>query len=396
VYLTAAEACRELGVAPQTLYAYVSRGLIRSEPGSGGRRGHRYQAEDVQRLTERKRARRDPDTVAADALHWGAPLLESALTWITDGRLYYRGEDAVQLASGSTVEEVAALLWTGSRTVPEGWFTEPMADVHPHAGLGPLAAMQIELALAEAEDPSAWDLRPERAARTGARLLRRLARVAGGGARGDESVSVLLQRAWAPDRPEAEPLIRSALILLADHELNVASFTARVVASAGSTPYAAVSAGIGAMHGVRHARHVERVEALFSEVGTPERARQALEARLQRGERIPGFGHRLHPSGDPRATELLRALRETDPRSPGLALADAIAGAAEPLLDDPPTFEIGLVAIARAMELPPGAPLLLFVLGRAMGLVAHAVEQYGSGEVLRPRARYTGVMPDAG
>lgn len=391
-YLTAEEACAELGVAAQTLYAYVSRGLVRSEPGPDGTRGHRYRAEDVLRLKERKRARRDPDTAARDALRWGAPLLESAVTWITDGRIYYRGEDAVQLARACTVEEVAALLWTGSRRVPEGWFDEAPAEVRVRENVGPLAALQIELALAEADDPSAHDLRPERVARTGARLLRRLVRVAGGGS-ADGNLSQQLQRAWAPHRPDAEPLLRSALILLADHELNVASFTARCVASAGSTPYAAVSAGIGAMHGVRHARHVERVEALFAEVENPERARQVLEDRQRRGERIPGFGHRLHPSGDPRATELLRHLRDIDPDSPGLALADAVVAAAEPLLDDPPTFEVGLVAIARSMSLPAGAPLMLFVLGRSLGLVAHAVEQYGSREVLRPRARYTGVMP---
>ncbi len=394
-YLTAEEACEELGVAPQTLYAYVSRGLIRSEPGPGRKRSRRYHAHDVQRLKERKRARRDPDTAARDALRWGAPLLDSALTWITDGLICYRGHDSVELARACTVEEVAVLLWTGKREVPDGWFEEAPAEPRAREDIGPLAAMQVELAWAEADDPSASDLRPERAARTGARVLRRLARVASGGTGDDETVSLMLQRAWAPARPEAEPLLRSALILLADHELNVASFTSRCVASAGSTLYAAVSAGIGAMHGVRHGRHVERVEALFAEVGAPERAGPALEARLRRGEGIPGFGHRLHPSGDPRATELLRHLREIEPRSRALSLTDAIVAAAEPLLNDAPTFEIGLVAISRAMDLPPGAPLMLFVLGRSLGLIAHALEQYGSREVLRPRARYIGVMPEA-
>jgi citrate synthase len=150
------------------------------------------------------------------------------------------------------------------------------------------------------------------------------------------------------------------------------------------------------MHGVHHARHVERVEALFAEVGDPSRACDVLQARLQRGERVPGFGHRLHPSGDPRAAELLRRLRALDARSPALALADAIAAAGEALLGDRPTVEVGLVALSRSLGLPAGAPLLLFVLGRSVGLVAHAVEQYGSREVLRPRARYTGPMPAGG
>lgn len=395
VYLTAKEACRELGVTAQTLYAYVSRGLIRSEPSPGGRRTRHYHAEDVRRLKERNAARRDPDAAAGSALHWGAPVLDSALTLITDGHIYYRGHDAAALSRERTVEDVAALLWMGMPAAPGDWFAGDLAEVRGEGGMDPLRAIQVELARAEAGDSSAWDFRPERAARTGARVLRRMVSVAAGGAAGAGSLSGALQAAWAPDRPDAEPLIRAALILLADHELNVASFTARCVASAGSTLYAAVSAGIGAMHGVHHARHVERVEALFSEVGDPGAAQAVLQARLQRGERVPGFGHRLHPSGDPRAGELLRRVRTLDPASPALALADAIAGAGEALLGDRPTVEVGLVALARLLGLPPGSPLLLWVLGRSVGLIAHALEQYGSRDVLRPRARYTGPAPAA-
>ena len=339
--------------------------------------------------------RREPDVGAANALHWGAPVLDSALTLITDGRIYYRGEDAVELSRDRTVEEVAALLWTGTATPPSDWFGDPLPEPHVEHGLNPLRALQIELARAEAGDPSAWDRRLDRAPRTGANVLRRLVSVAAGGASREPRLSGALQSAWAPDRPDAEPLIRAALILLADHELNVASFTARCVASAGSTLYAAVSAGIGAMHGVHHARHIERVEALFSEVSDPSSARAVLEARLQRGERVPGFGHRLHPSGDPRATELMARVRALDPSSPALALADAIAESGEALLGDRPTVEIGLIALARSLHLPPGSPLVLWVLGRSIGLIAHSLEQYGSPHVLRPRARYVGPLPTA-
>jgi citrate synthase len=290
---------------------------------------------------------------------------------------------------------VAALLWTGDDAVPaHGAGGEAGDETAVEEGGEPLAAMQIALARAEARDPAAWDLRPERAARTGARILRRLTQIAAGGAAPAETVSHTLQRAWAPHAPDAEPLLRAALILMADHELNVASFTARCVASAGAPPYAAVSAGIGAMQGDRHARHTQRVEALFREAGTAGAASAVLRSRLRRGEYIPGFGHRLHPSGDPRGTELLRRLRELRPDSPALALADALVQAAAELLGDRPTAEPGLVALSLALKLPPGAPLMLFALGRTLGLVAHAVEQYRSGEDIRPRARYTGVIPD--
>src|SRR5512143_3483631 len=96
-YLTAREAAKQLGVSLPTLYAYVSRGLIRSEAGEDIRRQRRYHAEDVQRLKERKEQRRDPTRATAQALHWGTPLLESTLTFINEGKLYYRGYDAIML-----------------------------------------------------------------------------------------------------------------------------------------------------------------------------------------------------------------------------------------------------------------------------------------------------------
>src|SRR5215216_3628368 len=112
-YLSARRAAEELGISVATLYAYVSRGMIRSEAAGGSGRRRRYRAEDVRRLKERKARRRDPDAVVEDALSWGTPVLESEITLVSDDGLYYRGRDAVRLSAGSTVEEVAALIWTG-------------------------------------------------------------------------------------------------------------------------------------------------------------------------------------------------------------------------------------------------------------------------------------------
>src|ERR687886_16993 len=93
-YLTARRGAGGGGVSVATLYAYVSRGMIRSEAAGG--RGRRYRAEDVRRLKERKERRRDPDGVVRGALSWGTPVLESEITLVTEGRLYYRGKDAVE------------------------------------------------------------------------------------------------------------------------------------------------------------------------------------------------------------------------------------------------------------------------------------------------------------
>src|ERR1043165_8271753 len=112
-WIDAREATGILGVARATLYAYVSRGLIRSTPGAAGARERRYSAEDVERLRARAEERRDPGKVAARVLRWGVPVLESAITLIDDGRLYYRGRDVAELARSSSVEQVASLIWTG-------------------------------------------------------------------------------------------------------------------------------------------------------------------------------------------------------------------------------------------------------------------------------------------
>src|SRR5258706_14723289 len=107
LYLSAQEACERLGVKEATLYAYVSRGLIRSEVESQASRKRRYLAEDVDKLLERNEQRRDPAKVVEDALHWGVPLLDSAITLIADNHLYFRGYDAVTLARTHSLESVA-------------------------------------------------------------------------------------------------------------------------------------------------------------------------------------------------------------------------------------------------------------------------------------------------
>src|SRR5262245_39200025 len=113
LWIDAADASRILRVARTTLYAYVSRGFVRSQSMPGAARERRYSRDDVERLRRRTEERRDPDKAAARALHWGVPVLESSLTLIDGARLFYRGHDAVVLAGSRSVAEVASLLWTG-------------------------------------------------------------------------------------------------------------------------------------------------------------------------------------------------------------------------------------------------------------------------------------------
>jgi citrate synthase len=393
-FLTAQEAAAELEISLATLYAYASRGMLRSESVPGDPRARRYPKEDVLRLKEKKELRRDPEKAAPKALSWGAPVLESAITLVQDGRLYYRGRDAVALARGSTVEEVAALLWTGDPAAADGIFKAEPPDLPPWTGptdLSPVERCQVALPLAGAADHCAWDLRPAAVIATAARIVRLLAGAAAG--RMESGIAATLQAGWAPGRPQAAGPIASALILSADHELNVSAFTARCVASAAASPYDVVAAGFAALKGTRHGGHAERVEALFREAGNAAGARRVLVDRLRRGEEISGFGHPLYPNGDPRGAALLEIAAEAAPGSPAVECALALAEAGRELIREYPTIDLGLVALARALDLPQHTPLALFALGRTLGWIGHAIEQYALGKLIRPRAAYVGEMP---
>jgi citrate synthase len=388
-YLTAQEAAQELDITLPTLYAYVSRGLIRSEETPGKSRAKRYRAEDVAALKARKALRHNPAQAAETALHWGMPVLESSLTLIENGRFYYRGHDALELATNTTLEEVAALLWeqvplSDDRysVIGEEGLAGGMLE-----GLPPVAAFQVVLPLAARSDPAAYDLSAGAVAQTGGRILTLLTAVAAGRSV-ETTIAQTLQQAWLPDQAWAAGWLNMALVLCADHELNVSSFTARCVASAGATPYGVVLAGLAALQGSKHGGHTERVEALLREAEGG--AETAVVSRLRRGESIPGFGHRLYPDGDPRGRLLLDTVQARLGAEPVVALAQALETAVFQTTGQRPTVDLGLVVMAQALGLPPGTALTLFALGRTAGWIGHAIEQYALDQLVRPRARYVG------
>ena len=396
-YLTAAQAAAALGVTRATLYAYTSRGQLRSESTPGRSKERRYHREDVDRLRERKETRRDPAKAAARGLHWGGPVLESGITLIHDGRFFYRGHDVLALAQSATLEDVAALLWEADAHEQERLFEQrcPLSRRQlislRSLTTDSLAGVQAALPIAAALDIASFDLSPRAVRLTGARILRLVTTLlAGHDSPGP--AHRMLQARWAPRRPAIAETIRTALVLCADHELNVSAFTARCAASAGASPYQAVCAALAAFRGYRHGGAAERVLALLRNAHTPGDARALLAERLKRGEGMPGFGHRLYPSGDPRAVALLR-LAEAGGNDKEWKRIRQVLRASSELLHDRPNVDFGLAAVTAAYRLPDTAPTLLFAVGRTAGWIAHAMEEYASGELIRPRARYRGPSP---
>src|SRR5690606_17823052 len=138
-------------------------------------------------------------------------------------------------------------------------------------------------------------------------------------------------------------------------------------------PYAAITAGVAALQGRKHGGSTARTMAMFREIKGDVQA--GLLSRIKRGEPLPGFGHRLYPDGDPRAHLLLGELAEAYPQSDIISLGYEVSHEAYRLSGEYPNIEFALVIMALALNLPEGAPIALFALGRTVGWIGHIMEQ---------------------
>jgi citrate synthase len=380
-WLTAGEALSALGVQPQTLYANVSRGRIRAKPDPNDSRRSLYDKSDIERLARRRAGRRTVATVAAETIGWGDPILASSVSTVADGRLLYRGVDAINFSETATLEDVARLLWSVEVAAIDGASPPPPSD----EPASPLAAALVALAKRAEDPPSRGRSRSVLAAEAGG-LVDTLA-IAMLGRRGAIRAPLhrRLAQAWRAKR--AEDALRRALTLLADHELNASTFAARVAVSTGAPLAAGLLAGLATLSGPLHGGAVRAARALAAraaEVG----AERATREWLAQGRAPPAFGHPLYPNGDPRAVALLAHFTLTP------VYADILA-AAEALIGERPSVDFALAAMCNAYALPDEAPFTIFAIARSVGWIAHALEQAESGLLIRPRARYVGPPANA-
>src|SRR5215472_5476795 len=380
--LTATQAADRLGVKLDTLYAYVSRGRLQSV-GVPGSRERRYRAEDVEALLALRDGGRPARSAEAEAL---MPVIGSSICLIENGRFFYRGKDAIRLSDKATLEDVAGLLWRAEAgDDPDTVGPERLPDNVPLSGH--IERCQITLAAMAAEDLLAVDLTRTGVIRTGRGILRALTASVAAVPSSPEPIHRQLATAWGLEEAGAE-ILRRCLVLIADHELNASTFVARCVASTGATPYAVVSAALGALSGRRHGGASARAEALFAEIVRGGDPMVIMAGRLARGEDLPAYGQFLYPNGDPRAAAILAAIVRTVPEARDLIEAAASAGTR--LTGRHPNVDFALAATATGLALPQNSALALFVVGRTAGWIAHAIEQYESGILIRPRARYVG------
>ena len=374
-WMTQEQACAALGVRKQTLYAYVSRGQIevQSDPHNANR--NLYRSADIATLLKKRGLGRARKNIAASTMAWGEPIIDTSISTIVRGRLYYRGHDAVTLAASATLEETARLLWDMTE-LPRFPSFEPVAFNGP-IDARVYAALARDASNDRAE--SAHDA-AQRAAQAATLVGRLASNFVDLRADDDGPLHRRIADAWGV--AQHADLLRRVLVLLADQELTSSSFAARVAASTGASLGACMIAGLAAFSGPLHGNAIVRVVQFIDEA-----KRSGSEAVVRRliadGEPLPGFGHELYPQGDPRAADLLAAFD-----APGAAreLIDCV----ERLTGKQPAIDMALAALVEHCGLPDGAAFALFATARSVGWMAHSIEQIAEGFLLRPRAHYVG------
>ncbi|WP_246052627.1 citrate synthase family protein [Leptospira semungkisensis] len=405
--MSAEEVASVLGVEIQTIYAYVSRGLLHSESGGNKDRSKRYRREDVEQLLLRREERSQPGKTAKTALSLGQPVLESSITLLGEETLFYRGKDALQLSETSSFEETATLLWEAEDISPfqQEWPSlspECLKIINLISDRPILDRCRILIPFLEYEDPKAFRKDSKTFRKTGSSILRYLSLFASDKTYSSGSISETLLSSWSDSKRSKEPkdlssrirLLEAALILSADHELNVSSFTARCVASSEASLYQVVLAGLAALSGPKHGLLTEKAIQLLSQAsGSAKKDRLFLEEKLRNGESIPGFGHPLYKKGDPRGKKLIDLVKRFFPDREDVQIHLQFVQQISELIDDYPTVDAGLALASKALQLPKGAGIGIFAIARSAGWLAHAMEQYDSGSLIRPRAKYIGKMP---
>lgn len=410
-YLTRDEVLEILGIKPQTLYAYVSRGIIRALP-RPGRRSNLYLGDDVERIRSRGAARAGLGAIAASAMQWGEPIIATNITQITEAGPRYRNRLAVDLArSNASFETVAEFLWEGT------WVEQAHGWAAPRTPAAVIS--QLAKGANSSRNPHVMQLmilgvgllgvshgsRRERAVSgiAQALLIRQAIRVIAGvlgflgpqrrflELRPQETIASGVARAFGLE-PSIDVLraINAMLVLDLDHELTSSTFSARIAASVGADLHACLGAALNTHYTEITGARADKVEELFGLRRDQGAILRRVEGMLASAQRVPGFDHPFYPNGDPRAAILLALARGL---GKGKRSVVAMLGTVDQLQEKlglRPSFDLGAVAVCRALGLPPQTASGLRSLARTAGWAAHVAEQRLSASMLRPRARYVG------
>jgi citrate synthase len=389
--LIVGEVAELLGVKVETVYAYVSRGLLTRLPGS--EKESRFDVAEVQQLGVRGRRTNLPKP---------EPLLVmSELTEVTSAAVRYRGKSALVLARTLPFERVAEWLWAvaDEESLP---FVASKAGVAlsrsvqaamPEDAL-PLERLRVIATVLGSTDALRFETSPSAAIATARALIAGM--VESLPKRGERATGSLAQRLFAQlslARPTAARVraLDVAMGLCADHALSPSTLAARVAAAQRADLYSVVQTGLGALGGALHGAASLSAEELIAEIEAGKEPSQVIGARLRRAERIPGFGHSLHDAGDPRATALLEVVRETYARTRAVSAATQVESVMRERGLPLPNIDWALALLVRAAGMQHGASEAIMAIARVAGWVAHALEEYRAPTAFPRSALYVGL-----
>lgn len=410
-YLTREEVLESLGIKAATLYAYVSRGLLRSvrTPQS---RYSLYRRDEVERLGARRRGAKGRVGAAAGSMRWGEPVVSTSITRIGPEGPFYRNRSAQDLAQSQvSFEAVVQLLATGLWQPAAGAWG-PVAtprdtlrqlriwpQAHGSADVGRLfAAAVLSLGMegrGQDELAGAAPVSPTRL------IVQTLAGCLGLVASprkfverkpAESMAGLVLRAAGAHASDEARLLVNQTLVMLADHELAAASFVSRVVASTHSDLFNCVAAAICAHAGSSAAAAADLVDQQLFAPLSNRSAASVLALVRARGASTFGFNHTLYPDGDPRANYILGLVEQLGGLDAGVRRFLTLLRKARVEAGAHPGLAVALVAVVRALRMTPDCAGAIWMIGRAAGWIAHASEQRTQAFMMRPRARYADVM----
>jgi len=338
------------------------------------------------------------------------------------GVLAYCGYDIHELARHATFEELCYLLWhrrlpnrselgdlqsqlVAARPLPEA-VIRAMRMLPPGDSMDTLRTLTSIFAH---YDPDAADNTPQANYRKAVRLTSQLSSLvatmgrinAGGGPIAPDPVlghAANFLYMLTGERPSAlaTRAFDVALILHADHELNASTFAARVIAATLSDIHSAVVGGIAALKGPLHGGANAEVMKMLLEIGKDapvEKAEEVVRAKLARKEKIPGFGHRVYHTEDPRATHLRQMSKDLGQRS-GQTIWYEMSQRIEALVKAEkklnPNVDFYSASTYHALGIHTDLFTPIFAVSRISGWTAHVLEQYANNRLIRPRADYTG------
>jgi citrate synthase len=338
------------------------------------------------------------------------------------GILAYRGYDIHDLATHATFEEVCHLLWHGrlptraelgelqsqfaaARPLPEG-VLRLLRSLPPGEGMDLLRTLASALAHYDADtadnSPAANYRKAVRLTAQLGSLVATLGRAAAGGgpiapdpAMGFAASFLYMLTGSRPDALSTRAF-DVALVLHADHELNASTFAARVAAATLTDIHSAVVAGIGTLKGPLHGGANADVMRLLLDLGadaTPEKIESTITSKLARKEKIPGFGHRVYTTMDPRAVHLRQMSRDLGRRVGQPAwfeMSERIEAIVKSEKKLNPNVDFYSASTYHALGIPTSLFTPIFAVSRCSGWTAHILEQLANNRLIRPRAEYTG------